>query len=497
MKTALYGIEKGLQTMYSLLREGVYIDAICFDNNEEHYSILGKPCISYNEIKSNCNEWRIIISPNRIAEETCYRMINDGINVEIYRNKLDERLFIDDLAIDSLSICFFLKEYKSRDIFILGTDERAKEFVKKMQFLDFNVKGFLSTRKEQDKLLGVTVYSIFEILLWDNNPMIVISSATKEVIELLNSIGMKYGNNYCLMSSLRLNERRGNRNAVWDLNLGHTYIDTSSIPKGFVRYGCTTPQKRIVILGGSTSDSYYTWFSSWPEILHSMFCEKGYQIEMLNGAMCGYNIQQEFLKLIRDVLPLKPDIVIDFSGTNNVGTARVSPENPFVPYYLLDISKKLDENLIQYSKQNDDMMALNDQTNVEKVFLGNAVSDSCATSYVNTLRMMNAVCKEFGIFFVSFFQPNIWTKYGTWDKWEKEIVFCSSVSDLNGDLTDFRLKRSEDFSNEVLSMFQDFQNNLIDLFRNEYDVYMDTDHYTLKANKIIAKQVFDYIISLL
>ena len=159
-----------------------------------------------------------------------------------------------------------------------------------------------------------------------------------------------------------------------------------------MKYGSDKAKKKIIILGGSTSDSNYTWFASWPEILASRLHEGGYDIQILNGAMCGYNIQQEFLKLIRDVLPLKPDLVIDVSGTNNVGEARVSRENPFVPYYLLELSKQLEEGNIQYSKQTEDMLALSDQSDVEKVSYGNATSGSCAISYINTLRMMNAEC---------------------------------------------------------------------------------------------------------
>ena len=493
MKIALYGINKGLQTLYSLLRDRIYIDAVCVESQETAYSVLGKPYVIYNEIKENKSDWEVVLAPNNEAETMCARMKNDGIRASIYSGQIDKRLIVSDLAIDSLSVSFFLKENRTRDIFVFGTDERAVEFVDKMRFLDCEIKGFLSEEKGAKELFGIPVFSVFELLIQKNDPMVVISHPTKGIVDLLNTLGLEYGRNYCLMSSLRINERRGNRNAVWDLNLGHTYIDSESNPKGFVKYGSDNAKKRIVILGGSTSDSNYTWFASWPEILASWLHEGGYDVQVLNGAMCGYNVQQEFLKLVRDVLPLKPDIVIDLSGTNNVGEARVSRENPFVPYYLLELSKQLAERNIQYSKQTEDMLALSDQSDVEEVFYGNAISDSCAVSYINTLRMMNAVCREFGIHFVSFFQPDIWTKYGVWDEWEKDIVFCSSVSDLSGDRTDFRLKRARDYRDEVRKRKLGFQIDLTDLFRKESDVYMDTDHYTLKANEIIAKKVEEYL----
>lgn len=495
MKVALYGINKGLQTLYSLLRDCIYIDAICVENQESAYSVLGKPYIIYSEIKEKRSEWKVVLAPNSEAEDTLARMKKDGINAYIYLGKIDDRLFVSDLAIDSLSICFFLKENKAREIFVFGTDERAIDFVNKMKFLDCEISGFISEERGAEELCGIPIISVFELLIHKNDPMVVISHPSREIVNLLNNLGLKYGRNYCLMSSLRINERRGNRNAVWDLNLGHTYIDIESDPKGFVKYGSNRAKKKIVILGGSTSDSYYTWFASWPEILAFQLHECGYDIQILNGAMCGYNVQQEFFKLVRDVLPLKPDIVIDFSGTNNAGEARVSPEYPFTPYYLLNLSKQLAEGSIKYSKQTDDMAALSDQSKVESIFYGNAIDDTCAESYINTLRMMNAVCREFGIHFVSFFQPNIWTKHEYWDEWEKDIVFCSSVSDLAGDRTDFRLKRAEDYRIEVRKRMSEFQIDLTDLFMKEVDVYMDTDHYTLKANELIAEQVKEYLIT--
>ena len=494
MKIALYGINKGLQTLYSLIRDNVYISAICYKKEEYPYSILGKTAVLYDDIKDHSSEWKVIIAPNSNSTATLEEMRSDGIQADIYQENLDTRMHVADLEIDSLSISFFIKENKKRNVYIYGIDNRSIQFNNIMKYLDFNIRAFLTDKNDvPEEIDGSLVLSIFELWIYDSDPMIVLAKPTRRIVDLLIDLGFEYGRNFCLMSSLRINERRGNRQAIWDLNLGHSYIDNCSDPTGFIKYGSDKAKQRIIVLGGSTSDSLYTWFPSWPEILWQNLNKEGYDVQILNGSMCGYNVQQELIKLIRDVPDLNPDIVIDFSGTNNVGTARVFPEYPFTPFYLRNIADIFHNHTIRYSEQTQDMKALCQNIMDDSVYLGVATEKTCASSYVLTLRMMNAICRELGSAFVSFFQPSLWTKHKYWDEWEKDIVFCSSVSDLSEDRTDFRLKRAEDFVEEVRSIGQNLQVDLTRLFNDISEVYMDTDHYTLKANTIIANTVEKYL----
>lgn len=489
MKIAIYGINKCLQTFYSLLKDRVYVSAICVKDGETPYSVLGKPTIKYSEIKKYPNDWKVILSPNDKAQDELKLMRNDGVNATIFSGDLEKRLIIDDILLDSLSVCFFLHTNINRDVYIYGIDNRAKCFAEVLKLLDFEIKAFISNEKEfDDEINNIPVVSVYQLWMNYDNLMIVISKPTSGIVKFLNDMGFQYGKNYCLLSSLRINERRGNRQAVWDLTLGHTYLDDAAETYGFVKYGKDEAEKRIVILGGSTTDSQYTWFNSWAQILYNNLTSEGYNIQVINGAMCGYNVQQEFFKLVRDVIDLNPDLVIDFSGTNNVGTARVSPETPFVPYYLKNMANILEEKIVRYTKQTEDMNALSDHSN-DVIFMGNPTNNSCALSYMNTLRMMKAICEEFKIKFISFLQPNLWTKRNYWDEWEKSIVFCSSVSNLKGDGTDFRVSRAVNFIDEIKKSLLSFQVDITSLFDNESDVYMDTDHYTLKGNEKIAKCV--------
>lgn len=71
----------------------------------------------------------------------------------------------------------------------------------------------------------------------------------------------------------------------------------------------------ILITGGSTSD-IYLGTGDWPVILQRKLNDNGYCADIYVGALAGYNSGQEFLKLVRDGLPVKPDIHISYSGAN-------------------------------------------------------------------------------------------------------------------------------------------------------------------------------------
>ena len=124
MKIALYGINKGLQTLYSLICDNVYISAICYKKEEYPYSILGKPAVLYDDIKENSSEWRVILAPNLNSTAVLEEMRSDGIQADIYYGHLDTRLHVADLEIDSLSISFFIKENKNRNVYIYGVEDR-------------------------------------------------------------------------------------------------------------------------------------------------------------------------------------------------------------------------------------------------------------------------------------------------------------------------------------------------------------------------------------
>lgn len=79
---------------------------------------------------------------------------------------------------------------------------------------------------------------------------------------------------------------------------------------------------KIMVLGGSTSTSSVYRAVSWVECLYRKMSESGYHPVIYNGAMCSYGVVDEYIKMVRDIEPLKPDFVISFSGVNNTSVKK-------------------------------------------------------------------------------------------------------------------------------------------------------------------------------
>ena len=90
---------------------------------------------------------------------------------------------------------------------------------------------------------------------------------------------------------------------------------------GFAVYGrkeAALKHPVILTLGGSTTDGI-EFDHSWPEELSKILVEKGINGTVVNGGTGGYSTNQELLKLLRDGLEFKPDIIISYSGVNDRG----------------------------------------------------------------------------------------------------------------------------------------------------------------------------------
>lgn len=75
-----------------------------------------------------------------------------------------------------------------------------------------------------------------------------------------------------------------------------------------------TPLK-IFLLGGSTTDQTAI-FHNWPAPLTQRLGELGHDVIVFNGGVSSFGVAKELLKLIRDGLPLKPDLILTYNGVN-------------------------------------------------------------------------------------------------------------------------------------------------------------------------------------
>lgn len=155
--------------------------------------------------------------------------------------------------------------------------------------------------------------------------------------DLLDSWGFEAGVGY------RWVKRYGNENLrasyAYDPMLGFNSLGDAETP-GFFRYGSTSKSaKRIVVLGGSTADQDTFIGTCWPKMLAQHLCELGVNACVFNGAVTGFTSAQELMKLLGDVPALKPDVVVLYSGINNV---HLVPGQPFMTDYQIKLASTLD-----------------------------------------------------------------------------------------------------------------------------------------------------------
>ena len=100
--------------------------------------------------------------------------------------------------------------------------------------------------------------------------------------------------------------------------------------------------KRVVGLGGSTTD-HNVQPRNWMYYLAEGCTERREKCQSLNGGIMGYSTTQDFLKLVRDVIPLKPDLVISLSGVNDFSLNALTGRT-FVNTHHAEIESALRKN---------------------------------------------------------------------------------------------------------------------------------------------------------
>lgn len=116
---------------------------------------------------------------------------------------------------------------------------------------------------------------------------------------------------------------------------------------------------RIVCLGGSTTFGQGQFDNSrvWPQILERLLgMQKPDTYEVLNAGVCGYGSSNLLARLQKEILGLKPDIIIIFAGWNLVGCLKSKyswvPENVVLKEHplIIKINNFLINNSILYLK---------------------------------------------------------------------------------------------------------------------------------------------------
>lgn len=277
----------------------------------------------------------------------------------------------------------------------------------------------------------------------------------------------------------------------WDRREGQEILDCfcgvswKADLEGYKRWGEDTAKHRFLILGGSTSDPTYTLFNSWGYYFYNMLKEK-YQSDVVvySGAVIGYTSAQVLLRMMRDGLILKPDIVISLSGANDAheesGYAMVSEYLQYVLGKLFSESDSKDP--FGSWSQNDRRMQ-----DTKSCSFGLQTWQDNTGRWENNIRMTKAICSEFGILYYALLEPT--SVVGKL----KDTV----ISKLNAlYLPEERVKVRRDFylaAKDICKKYS-YIYDMSEVFEDvEGSVYFDHVHYTEYGHKVLAEKIFELV----
>ena len=250
---------------------------------------------------------------------------------------------------------------------------------------------------------------------------------------------------------------------------------------GFVVFANVNDEKdknifKIITLGGSTSDPYLSNIKSWSELLFEMLNNLNIPVKIYAGGVSGYTASQEALKLIRDGITLKPDLVLSYSGVNDVQSKLYDVEKHFfVRSYMPNIFKTL----IKHRKIKNELQG---DFVLTELNLGVENWENKAEFWIRCERTMHAVCEEFDIKFHAFLQPRFIRKYVLmYSLFDPKII----ASDLFFDTVSTYIARGRG-----QLWLHDFTN----IFNGSDELFYDFCHVYEKGNRIIAQKILPYVL---
>jgi lysophospholipase L1-like esterase len=187
--------------------------------------------------------------------------------------------------------------------------------------------------------------------------------------------------------------------------------DVGGVP-GFAVYGDPDAPDalRIVALGGSTTDPLDP--GNWPRALQRYLANQGVPAVMFNGGVSGYSSNQELLKLIRDALPLEPDLVLSLSGINDLGFLHSVSQHPMVNPFQRSVLESVVRTKPPLVMPNALSLVARwraarvpDVNRIDGVNFGPPVSTTPNAQWERNIRLAHAAAAEMGVTYLAFLQP--------------------------------------------------------------------------------------------
>ena len=496
-KIVIYGMgEVGNSIVESFLKDGIEIQYLIDSDESKVGQKINEMEIYGKEKLLEIPEDMCIIEASVMYREINENILQTGKNFRRFYHitTVEEKnsLFLDD------SICVFGErrdirfrliecltpqyiDMERRNIFILGSGKLKENFVRLLKLFDIQIQGRISDQayfaQEQDE----STISLEEIL-YENNYLIFVDINDWPFIgERLQKIGLQYYKDFMFIQKYEIDCDLINKK-ILDINLGFTYVGSGRYPGVFIIGDDSKKDYKIAVLGESNTDEILYPFSSWPKLLFERF--RGRSVTIYNASVTTYNSTQELLKMLRDILVLRPDMILVYGGINDA---------------VYNINKKFEfkylKRVFEYANQTFDSEILGLRSleipglkSMEKNVWGGIYDDrSNFEIWLSNIELMHVISNFYNIKFFSFLQPMLGSKRG---KSFRETKFVENYDSVKiAAMENFRERMTEIKVKDNYGFLFD----LSDIFDYRDDIYLDICHVFEEGNRIVADKIYEVI----
>lgn len=365
-----------------------------------------------------------------------------------------------------------------RKVFCFGIPV-GREFDYYKEYID----AYLVTDECATEFEGKPIYNVYDVALLEKGSFFVIVNqpymSNMQIYRILTgylllNAGIDFFvllNNFCF----------GIGKTLRDSYLGYNryYNEYNNEYPGFKIFGDINAEMKIVTLGGSTSDPVFYRPASWSEILYYKLRSLGADAVIFAGGFGSYTSSNELLKFLRDVLIIRPNVVISYSGCND---AYYSVSERFGNRYKRPFLFEGQEMLFRWVSKmegKEPIHGLRNNSDISEVWVENQI-------------LMTCMCRQYNMLHIPIFQA--WSlRNGTVpEQLINTAYYGGARSAANYEMLENYLN-SEIFANNVKKImanhsgFYDFE----EIFNNitGTDIYYDLEHVYEQGNEIIATNV--------
>ena len=409
-------------------------------------------------------------------------------------------------------ILFYAKDYlfercSNRKLLIYGTGTEAKALNNLFSICNIPIEYFLDEEISDNLFEEKNVKHWTDIAYEKLDNLFIIIANEKECYEVSRQkflqLGLSEHIGFTYYKKIPGNKEPSNYDVTLSYNRIRNQSGYKQVIEGFELFGEIDNPKalKIVALGGSSTESSLFFIKGWARYLTERFIENGISVVMYCGGVSGYTSSQELLKLIRDVIPLKPDVILSYGGVNDLDQYPHKPQklklneiNSFLPL-VLNCSPERNKRpfITNFQINYINQILLKFPKETQKIYYGLQNDKTCSELWLDNTRMMHAIAKEYNILFLSFLQPFLYVgNYEITDS--QKIIF----NRYRPEFTNSDYKNNYVYLNDASEMQKsikgiDYITDLTNIFSGKANIYLDIVHVTDRGNEIIAEHIFDVL----